>query len=247
MDDERARNLSVDERGRLLSRWAAMLASLPVEREQTWRLCEALRKLVGADGAVITVGYLSDARVTVCSTDDVAAELDNLQEVLGEGPGHDAARTQDVVVADLDGADDPEWPMLAQAIAERFGHLRVHAIPTRTDEGVASVVTFYTRTGVELSESVDRAVFLVNTAGLALLSDLKEHRTHEGLATGSWSSRAVVHQATGRIMAQLGVPPDDALALLRGHAYALSTDVGDIAKRVVDGSIDFSGFEVEGE
>jgi len=244
---DQLRKLSIDERGRLLSKWAAMLASLPVDRPQTWRLCEALRRLLGATGAVITFGYLSDARVTVCATDDVVAGLENLQEVLGEGPGHVAADTGEVVVADLDGGDDSAWPMLARAVAEQYGQLRLHAIPMQTDDGLGSVATFYTRKGVDLSETTDRAFFLINTAGSALVADLEDHRSHEGLPGGSWSSRSVVHQATGMIMAQLGVAPDDALALLRGHAYALSTDVVDIAKRVVDRSIDFSGFEIQGE
>ena len=56
-----------------------------------------------------------------------------------------------------------------------------------------------------------------------------------------------MHQATGMVMAQVYVTPEDALALLRGHAYALGTDVGDVAERVVRREINFSSFEVEGD
>ena len=38
--------------------------------------------------------------------------------------------------------------------------------------------------------------------------------------SGAWSSRAGIHQATGMVIAQLGISPDDALAVLRAHAYA---------------------------
>jgi hypothetical protein len=35
------------------------LTSLPEDQPQTWRLCEAVRRILGADGTVITVEYLS--------------------------------------------------------------------------------------------------------------------------------------------------------------------------------------------
>ncbi|WP_370617139.1 GAF and ANTAR domain-containing protein [Mumia qirimensis] len=242
--EDDVREPSVGERGRLLSRWAAMLASLPTDRPQPWRLCEALRKLVGADGAAITIAYLSDARTTVCATDEVISGLESLQEVLGEGPGPDAARTSEAVVADIDGSS--RWPMLAQAVDEQFGPLRLHAIPLDAGDGLLGVVTFYTPIGADLAEPAENAVFLVNAAGPALAADSADHSLDDG-DDDPWSSRAVVHQATGMIMAQLRVPPGDALALLRGHAYALETDVADVAERVIDRSINFSNFEVEGD
>ena len=70
----------------------------------------------------------------------------------------------------------------------------------------------------------------------------------ENLQSGDgWSSRRLVHQATGMVMAQVQVPAEDALALLRGHAYALATDINDVATRVVNRSINFSNFDVEGD
>lgn len=236
----------VAERGRLLSGWAAMLASLPADRPQTWRLCEALRKLLRADGAVITMEYLSEIRTTVCATDDVAAGVENLQEVLGEGPGPEAAHIGKAVIADIDGGET-RWPMLAQAVDERYGPHRLHAIPIHRASGIASVATFHTRIGFDLAESTTNATFLVNAAAPALVADSEEHRDEEGHLSGPWTSRSVVHQATGMIMAQLRIPPADALALLRGHAYALATDVTHIAARVVQRKINFSDFEVEGE
>ena len=48
-------------------------------------------------------------------------------------------------------------------------------------------------------------------------------------------------------MAQVRVVPEDALALLRGHAYALGTDMNDVALRVVHRKISFTNFDVEGD
>lgn len=235
----------IDERGRLLSQLAATLTSLPEDQPQTWRLCEAVRRILGADGAVITVEYLSPTRATVCATDDVAAALEDIQEVVGEGPGFDAARSQEVVTVDLRTASD-RWPMLAQSLEQHMRDLRLHAVPLDGETGLAGVVTLYTAAGAKLATPVAHTVFLANATGAALLTDSREHTPGDGLS-GGWSSRAVVHQATGMVMAQLAIPPEDAVALLRGHAYALETDIAEVARQVVDREINFLNFEVEGD
>jgi hypothetical protein len=235
------------ERGRLLSELAATLATLPTDRTQIWRLGEAMRLVLRADGVAITLEYLSDNRVTLCASDEVAAALESLQEVLGQGPGFEAARNDVAVVADLDGDADQRWPMLAQTLESRFGPLRVYAVPVHANGGLGGVATFHTGCEQSLAEPDDRVAFLVNAVGAALVTEAAEHP--EGhLQTGEgWSSRSLVHQATGMVMAQVRVTAEDALALLRGHAYALATDIDDVARRVVGRSISFSNFDVEGD
>ena len=50
---------------------------------------------------------------------------------------------------------------------------------------------------------------------------------------GMWNDRAEVHQATGMILAQLGVPAQDAFVRLRAHAFATRRPLADIARDVV--------------
>jgi ANTAR domain/GAF domain len=50
---------------------------------------------------------------------------------------------------------------------------------------------------------------------------------------GSWNDRAEVHQATGMILAQLGVSAQDAFVRLRAHAFATRRPVGEVARDVV--------------
>lgn len=240
-------DLSAVERGRLLSELAATLATLPAERPQAWRLGEALRRILRADGVAITVGYLSDGRVTLCASDEAADALEALQEVTGEGPGFEAARSDVMVVADVDGGGDHRWPMLSMALEKRFGPLRVFAIPLQVGTGMGGVATLHTRHRQSLAVSPEQVAFLANAVGAALLTDGADPPDVRVQASEGWSSRSVVHQATGMVMAQVRVTPDDALALLRGHAYALSTDLNDIAQRVVRRSINFTNFDVEGD
>jgi hypothetical protein len=240
-------DLPLTERGRLLSELAATLATLPTDRTQTWRLGEAMRVMLRADGVAITLEYLSDNRVTLCVSDEVAAALESLQEVLGEGPGFEAARNDQVVVADLDGDTDQRWPMLAQTLESRYGPLRVYAVPLHANGGLGGVATLHTGRQRSLAEPDDRVAFLVNAVGAALVTEAAEHPEGHLQAGEGWSSRSLVHQATGMVMAQVRVTPDDALALLRGHAYALATDIDDVARRVVGRRINFSNFDVEGD
>lgn len=89
--------------------------------------------------------------------------------------------------------------------------------------------------------------FLVNAVGAALMTGASAHADADLDMSDGWSSRSLVHQATGMVMAQVRVAAEDALAILRGHAYAMATDVNDVAERVVDRRINFSNFDVEGD
>lgn len=239
--------LPLADRGRLLSELAATLATLPTDRPQTWRLGEAMRRMLRAHGVAITVEYLSDSRITLCASDEVAEALESLQEVTGEGPGYEAATNDVMVVAELDGDADQRWPMLTQTLEERYGPLRVYAIPVHADGAPGGVATLYTRRHQSLAEPPARVAFLANAIGAALVTDAAEHPEGHLQSGEGWNSRSLVHQATGMVMAQVRVPPEDALALLRGHAYALATDINDVAARVVDRSINFLNFDVEGD
>lgn len=53
------------------------------------------------------------------------------------------------------------------------------------------------------------------------------------------SARAKIHQATGIVVAQLGVDPDDALAVLRSHAFAGDTTLADIAQQLLVRQLSF--------
>lgn len=231
----------------MLSGLAATLAKLPADRAQTWRLGEAMRRMLDADGVAITLEYLSDSRTTICSSDDVAGSLESLQEVTGEGPGYEAARVDAIVVAELDGRDDGRWPMLAHAVDERYGPLSLHAVPVHGDGDLSGVATLYTRPHRPLAEPHGRVVFLANAVGAALLVDAALQPDGQPHLGDAWSSRSVVHQATGMVMAQVRVTPEDALALLRGQAYATGTEIGEVAARVVGRQINFSNFDVEGD
>ena len=222
----------------LLTQFAETLSSLDSTRPQAWRLCEAARQVCGADGVVATVGYLSDIRTTLCATDDIALAVESLQELVGEGPGFDAASGGEPVSCYLGEVHRSRWTHLAQATWDELSDVTVYATPIPAT--LPGVVTFYTGRGRPLDAPADSAALLASAVGAALLTDGHEQQeSSEGLH-GPWDSRTVVHQATGMIMSQLNVPADDALSLLRSHAYADEAGLAAVARDVVDRKLTFS-------
>lgn len=200
------------------------------------RLCQASSVILGADGAAVTLCYTESTRLTVCATDQVAARLEDLQDVLGEGPGPDAYLTGRMVRASV-GEQSRRWPAFAAAAHAEVGPVAISAIPIQPGIDVLGVLTLYQLPARPLTKDPTLAQFVADTLGAALLRDggLKDD-----MGNGPWSLQAAVHQAAGMVIAQLGVSPEDALALLKAHAFADGASMKSIAQAVVERRLDFS-------
>lgn len=62
---------------------------------------------------------------------------------------------------------------------------------------------------------------------------------HDDAVTDRFSRRHV-HQATGMVLAQVGVSPEDAELLLQGHAFATGTSMREVADDVLAGRLSFA-------
>lgn len=238
--------MTLTDRAQVLARLATTLASLEAERPLTWRICESARVILGCDGAAITIGYTSSNRITISTTDDVSERLEDLQDVLGEGPGGEAFTTGLQVSTFLGQDAYRRWPAFAAAAEEAFGSLAVFAVPMRPNTKVLGVLTLY-KTACEPLDATSQSVqFLSDAVGAAVLRDPQSQADVDEAGGGSWSSRAPVNQAVGMVVAQLAVQPDDALALLRAHAFAHNTDLLSIANETIARRLDFSNFNVSG-
>src|SRR4051812_48051968 len=210
------------------------------------RLCAAAVAITGATGASLTVAYTAPHRVTLCSTDEVSARLEDLQDVLGQGPGPSAYRSGNQVRMDIgpapgDGFDE-RWPAFDDAARAAFGSVEVIAIPIHPDSDVLGVLTYHQPHLAP--ERLDEAStqFLADAVGVALLKDPDELAPDSG---GPWANRASVHQATGMVIAQLKIGADDALALLRAHAFAHGWPLARVARSVLEGHLDFAASDAE--
>jgi hypothetical protein len=220
----------------LFTRLARVLAGSDASQPLELRLCRAYLLLLGGDGAAITLSYTDPDRVTLCTTDDTAARLEDLQDVLGEGPGTTAYQTAAIAVADLSSDRDP-WPLFTDAAREIPGAAVVYAVPMRPGGSPLGVLTVHYGDDAELPDP-SRAQYLADTIGAALV---EASPTHEAdWRDSSWSSRAEVHQATGMVVAQLRISPADALALLRAHAFSHNVTLTDIAAQIISRRLRFS-------
>jgi hypothetical protein len=223
------------DKPRLLARLARMVANSAGQESLEVRLCQAYLSILGGEGAALTLAYNKPERVTLCATDDVAARLEDLQDVLGEGPGPEAYSSGAMAVVDLHDTDQ-SWPLFADAARRAAGPVVLYAVPMKPGQEVLGVLTVYGHETV-VPEPVE-ARFLSDAIGAALLRD---PIGHEGdFRAGPWSTRAGVHQATGMVTAQLQVRPADALALLRAHAYAHDLSLSDVAEEIVQRRLSFS-------
>jgi len=203
----------------------------------TWRLCVGCQNVLGADSASITVDSTSPHRVTVCSTDALAARLEDLQDVTGEGPSLEAFRRGTPVVAEL-GNSTTEWPTFSHAARELAGDIVLYAIPMRPGVETLGVISLLRRMPGELAETIDSAQLLADMVGAALLAD--PLAVGEYGHAGTWSQRDKVHQATGMVVAQLGIAADDALALLKAHAFSTGSSLSGVASDVLTRCLDFT-------
>lgn len=224
----------MNEQASLLSRLTRAVAETTPEEPLTVRLCLALAEISGLDGGSMTIGYAAPARTVLCATDPVAEQIEELQDLSREGPALDAHRLADVVEVTEDEIDQ-RWPMLGQSFPDGVLPARLVAAPMRPHAEVLGVVTLHGGPTSTLAVSADEIQFLANAIGVAVLGGFERSDGTDEL----WSTRDLLNQATGMVVAQLGVRPSDALAVLRAHAFAHETSLAAIASQVVERSLIF--------
>jgi len=179
---------------------------------------------------------------TVAASDDAAAELEDLQFTLGEGPCLDASRTgRPVLVPDLVGSGPRRWPAFTDE-AQAAGVRAVFALPLRVGAIRVGVLDLYRDAAGGLSSDALREALAFADAATTLLLHLQAGGEGAGLPLDTvpgLDDRAEVHQATGIVSVHAGVGLDEALTLLRARAYAEQRPIADVAQDVLSGRIRF--------
>jgi hypothetical protein len=188
--------------------------------------------------AVSTLGDFLGTE-TVSATDDRAARIDELQFDLGEGPCWDALRLSRPVLEPDVARSRMVWPAFSPALREQevssifafpliVGSLRIGAVDLYSLEPV-TLHGSQTRQATAMADIVSRKVLRNALESV----DLDEEPV-------SAYSRRLIHQATGMVLAQLDLSPDDARLVIQGHAFALGKTTKDVAQDVLAGRLAFS-------
>jgi GAF domain-containing protein len=206
------------------------------------RLCEACVVLIDVDAAAISLIFGGAASGTLGASGGPARMYDELQFTFGEGPCLDAVSQRiPVLIFDLDDSSDRRWPAFGPALAAH--DIRsVCALPVvLAGEFVGALDLFREQPGPLDGERLAGAVAAAEIAGIPLL-DLLDADLQAAVgdpASNAWAelnalSRAEVSQATGMLVAQLGIEPAEALVRLRAHAYASGQSATDTARDILE-------------
>ncbi len=217
----------------LLTEFSGRLRDAPRSAPVVDRLLHAFLHVMGADGGAVTVATGRSDRTVLAASDPVAERLEEVQAVVQQGPTVEAVRTGRVVATPREQLVTT-WPLLGEAVAP-VPRL-VCAYPMRPDSVVIGAISVYSAERAEILRGPDAGLFLAGAVAASILGRADDADT----ASLSWSSRDRVDHATGMVVAQLHVAPADALTVLRMHAFAEGRPLAEVARAVVERTLDFT-------
>jgi hypothetical protein len=220
--------------------FVSTLRALEQSAERPHRFSACFVEVFPISGAsVSTIGNVLGSE-TVSATDEVALRLDEAQFDLGEGPCWDAVRSARVVAEpDFAGSGSRRWPTLAAAV-QQTPIASVFAVPLIVGALRFGAVDLYSRSRLTLDAAQERQV-------AAMADVVGRHVLRQALTVGGVDaeidpkpySRRTVHQATGVVLAQLDVTPEDAMLMIQAHAFGAGVSVMRVSQDILDGTLRF--------
>jgi len=250
--DVHARLAAAHRRNERCQRAAKRMHEVFARRLETWlvrqvneggeqpHLMSAVASTVGWQGAVLTLYNHDGAERLVAASDQSARRAHQLEVILAEGPSWEAAHGREA--AEHDHALERHWPRYASAVA-RLGVRAVAAVPLDLDgddlrgsltvTGQAPPRTRVLGYGLsDIANALTRTVLEVPDLVHANNPDLPQLIVFE-----DDDFQPVLHQAAGVLHERCGWRIDDAIALVRAHAYAEDRPVETVAGEVVRGNM----------
>ena len=180
-------------------------------------------------------------RGVVWASDSRARQLDDLQVVLGEGPGVTAlVEGGPVMVRDVQEHWRKSWLAFDGAAAE-LGVRSICAFPLQIGAVRLGILTLHGTEPAYLdAEQIDQQ--------LAVCDDLSVAFLVSDAGSGDWSSvldaaldrpLAITSQAAGMVMVQLDSTIADAMARLCAHAFAAGVSLEEVSRSVVERTLLF--------
>lgn len=217
----------------------AGLASLPAGQMSLpallTRVAEfAVRAIPGADGAGLTL-LKKGSSDTIVATADFVRAVDDIQYGLGEGPCITAAASGVTVRSGSLGGDQT-WPQFGPRVSQLGVHSAL-SLPLIGSQGVLGAMNVYAHPpdafderAAELGElyAVPAAISVQNAQILDQALQLAVH-----LET-ALTSRAVIDQAIGVLVARSGYTPTEAFARLRAMSQQENRKIAALAQTIVD-------------
>ncbi|MGW2227274.1 GAF and ANTAR domain-containing protein [Streptomyces formicae] len=193
------------------------------------RFMTGVAEACGTASAALTLMDSRQNQLAVAVSDESARAAQDLEYVLGEGPGRDAASTHRQL--HVSGPTlERRWPGYGPAVFS-LGITSVAAVPLRTpDNCVGSLAVFDPRPGLAAFRGLaDVAEALIRILLLGPDADPELY--------GGTDHRDSVQQATGMVAAHAGCSVADALALIKARAFTGDLTTEAVARRILHGEL----------
>jgi GAF domain-containing protein len=212
-------------------------------------LADAVREMAGEPSVELTLERLVQACVetvehcdmagvsilghgeirTAAASDETLRKVDELQFELGEGPCHDALRS-DATVASNDLAHDERWPTWGPAVESYVGMRSVLSYRLATNQEALGALNLYAAGVAAFThEDLFEGEMLAAHTAVVLASTLKEEQLHRAL-----ESRTVIGQATGILIERFGLDSDRAFAVMRRVSQNHNIKLSTLARHLVE-------------
>jgi hypothetical protein len=214
------------------------------------RLCRATTRELAASGSGVSLMSSRGDPTVVAASSPANQDIEQLQFTLGEGPCWDAyALGQPVSAPDLGDAARTRWPGYAPA-ARDHGVEAVFAFPLQQGAARIGALDVYRASAGPLSPAQLAQGQAFADATLTALLDGQERaaagrqgaleQTLQPELEEAFDGRFEVYQAQGMVQVQLEVSLEEALARLRGYAYAHDRPLTAVAADVVARRLTFT-------
>ena len=229
------------------TRFAKALASEVEERADSDLLPERLARAAAAvlpvDGVGLSVHGSADLRTPLAASSDWAATAEALQFTAGHGPCMLSADSRLPVFATGE-LLARRWPIFHELLVTQTPVRGVLALalpgPLR---GIGDMDLYFTDPDGPVAIDVDEARCVAELVSAQLAPAADWSVWTEAVAPG-WPNtpaarrRGRLWMAVGMVILALRMPPTDALALLRGHAYATDRTLDELAADLIDRRLD---------
>ncbi|MCW2530018.1 MAG: hypothetical protein JWM76_4878 [Pseudonocardiales bacterium] len=189
--------------------------------------------------ATVSIVAPSGRWTQVYASSPSAADLEQIGFVLDEGPHLEAqAAGTPVFIEHLtDDTSAHRGPRYTKAASEH-GVRSIVALPLQDDGDVIGVLTLFSHLSLKLHEHQLTVALRMADAASEIIAGWLDR---EGISSRPLDSRpedlydyqVEIPQASGMVMAQLGITIDEAMIRLRAHAYANDLSVAEVARSVV--------------
>jgi len=230
-----------------LQRFEASAVAGPDEdpRRLPDRWCRSVVKVLGVDGAAISVSLGADLSVPIGASDVEATRAEALQFTLAEGPCLDAYTSRcPVLLSDVRSPDSPawsRWPTYAAELTRASPYRAVFAFPLVSGGAALGSLSALHRAAGQLDHlsalSEIAAWIAARVMGADMIAAADREPGPPWMDGPTGSRRHQVWVAQGLIAARNWLTPGQALDLLRAQAFSTGRLLDDIAGDIVAGRV----------